>query len=283
MISTFNLTKLNALLKDFYNITRIRITVFDETFKELASYPQQIAPFCQLLRTDSKAEEACKRNDVQACQTAASRHTPFTYQCHAGLTESISPLYMGNIVIGYLLFGHVFSYPSHEEGWQEIQTCCKAYDVDMDKLKKACWKQPLKSQTYIDSAAHILQAVASFLCLERIAVLGQKELPCLIDEYLTKHYTEDISSSDICEQFQIGKTLLYEIANQNYGMGIASHVRNLRIEKAKELLTSNPEMKINEVASECGFSDYNYFITVFKRIVGIPPKHYRRTSLSEFL
>ena len=41
----------------------------------------------------------------------------------------------------------------------------------------------------------------------------------------------------LCKKFQIGKTLLYEIAKQNYGIGIAEHIRNLRIEKAKELLT----------------------------------------------
>ncbi len=55
MISTFDLTKLNALLKDFYTLTHIRITVFDETFRELAAYPEQIAPFCRIIRTDSHA------------------------------------------------------------------------------------------------------------------------------------------------------------------------------------------------------------------------------------
>ena len=39
MISTFNLTKLNHLLKDFYTITRIRITVFDDALRELAAIP----------------------------------------------------------------------------------------------------------------------------------------------------------------------------------------------------------------------------------------------------
>ena len=46
MISTFDITKLNALLKDFYNLTQIRITIFDENFHELAAYPENIAPFC---------------------------------------------------------------------------------------------------------------------------------------------------------------------------------------------------------------------------------------------
>lgn len=138
MISNFNLTKLNTLLKDFYTITQIRITVFDDTFHELAAYPKEIAPFCQLIRTDKNAAAECMRCDTYACEKAARQHTPYTYRCHAGLTESIVPLYLGNIVIGYLLFGHVFSYPSHEDGWKVIEKLCASYDIDKPALKKAC-------------------------------------------------------------------------------------------------------------------------------------------------
>ena len=283
MISTFNLTKLNSLLRDFYTITQIRITVFDETFRELAAYPEHVASFCQILRTDSRALEECKKCDAKACEIAAGERTSYTYQCHAGLTESIVPLYMGNITIGYLLFGHVFPYDSHEEGWAVIQKRCKDYQVDKNALKAACFERPLIPADYIQAASHILQAVASYLCLERMAILGQKELPAQIDDYLSRHYTEEIDAESICEHFRIGRTTLYEIARQNYGVGIASHIRNLRIEKAKTLLISESQMNISEIASACGFDDYNYFITVFKRIVGVPPKQYRRNMREEFL
>lgn len=282
MFSTFNLTRLNSLLKDFYTITRIRITVFDDSLHELISYPREIAPICQLLRSDKHAYSACMHCDAVACETVVGRHSSYTYQCHAGLTESIMPLYLGNIVIGYLLFGHVFSYASHEEGWKNIKELCKNYQVDMEQLKQACWERPLISAEYITSASHILQAVASYLCLERMAILKNKELPVQIDEYIMKHYTEDIDVQSICRHFKIGKTSLYDIAKQNYGMGIAEHIRALRIEKAKELLIANPEMNISEIASRCGFDDYNYFITMFKRVVGMPPRRYRLTRQNEY-
>ena len=143
MISTFNLTKLNSLLKDFYTITRIRITVFDETFRELAAYPEQVAPLCQILRTDERALAKCRECDARACEIAEREHSAYTYQCHAGLTESIVPLHMGNITIGYLLFGHVFPYKSHEEGWEIIKERCQDYQVDLDELKAACHERPL--------------------------------------------------------------------------------------------------------------------------------------------
>ena len=67
MISTFNIEKLNKLLKDFYTLSHIRITVFDENFKELTSYPSEIAPICQIIRLDKCAREECHKCDVEAC------------------------------------------------------------------------------------------------------------------------------------------------------------------------------------------------------------------------
>ena len=88
---------------------------------------------------------------------------------------------MGNVVIGYLLFGHVFSYPSFEEGWSTIQNLCENYDVSLSKLKATCKKQPIISEEYISSASHIMKAVASFLCMERMVSLRQQGLPVQID------------------------------------------------------------------------------------------------------
>lgn len=281
MISTFDLNKLNALLKDFYTLTQIRITVFDDTFRELAAYPAQIVSFCQIIRTNADAKKECMNCDRHACEIASVRRAPYTYRCHAGLTESIAPLYLGNIVIGYLLFGHVFSYPSHEEGWENIRKLCASYHLNMGALKTAVYERPLISEEYITSASHILQPVASYLCLERMVTLHQKNLPVQIDEYILEHFTENIDVSHICEKFQIGKTSLYEIAKQNYGIGISEHIRNLRIEKAKALLVDHPEMRISEIAAECGFDDYNYFITVFKRVTGQPPKQFRRQAFPD--
>ena len=67
-----------------------------------------------------------------------------------------------------------------------------------------------------------------------------------------------------------------------YGKGIAEHIRLLRINKAKQLLISNPDLRVSEIAEKCGFnSDYNYFITLFNRIVGMPPKAYRQMHSAE--
>ncbi|MCD8068519.1 MAG: PocR ligand-binding domain-containing protein [Lachnospiraceae bacterium] len=282
MISTFDLTKLHSLLKDFYTLTQIRITVFDDTFTELDAYPADIPDFCSLVRTDPGGEKACRECDRRACEIAAGKRGAYTYLCHSGLTESITPIITGNIIIGYLFFGHVFPYSSHEEGWNTISAKCGQYRIDMNSLKTFAFQLPIIQQDHISSASHIMQAVASYLCMERMVALRQDTLPMRIDTYIQEHFCENISAVTIADHFRIGRTKLYELANQSYGMGIAEHIRNLRIEKARVLLKDHPELSIAEIASMCGFSDYNYFITVFKRLTGISPKAYARREADAF-
>lgn len=278
MISSFNLEKLSSLLKDFYTVTHIRITVFNEHFQELVSYPTNRARFCQLVRTDEKACTRCEDCDKNACKTAAKKRDSYIYQCHAGLKEAITPIYLNNLLIGYLFFGHVFSYPDFDSGWKIIKEKCKCYDLNLDDLKEACHEQPIISEQYILSAANLLNAIASYLCLERMATLRHENLPVQIDNYIHANLGKTLDTKTICEHFQIGKTQLYEIAKESYGIGIAELIRNQRIEKAKSLLLNSSELNINEVAYLCGFHDYNYFITVFKRVIGMSPKRFAKET-----
>lgn len=277
MLSNFDFTKLNGLLKDFYELTGIRITVFDEDFRELTSYPEQLSEACAFIRQDPEAEAACHACDRQACRKAKALHESVVYQCHAGLTEAVAPVFVGNLPTAYILFGHLFSYPSHEEGWEQIRHTCSRYHLDEQALKPLIDSLPITPHDKIIASSHILQAVASYLCLDRIITLRQQDLSVRIDEYITEHYLEDLDVKKICHHFYIGKTQLYQISAENYGKGIAEHIRDMKIARAEELLADDPDLSVHEIASMCGFSDYNYFITVFRKKTGMAPGKYRRS------
>ena len=62
------------------------------------------------------------------------------------------------------------------------------------------------------------------------------------------------------------------------GLSPHSYLLNLRIDKAKQLLTQYPKASIAVVAANCGFQDPNYFSTCFKKKAGCSPLEYRRKS-----
>ena len=88
MISFFDLEKLRGLLKDYYAISHIRTTVFDENLNELVSYPEKVAPYCKVIRSSPRGFDACMACDREACRKASRKHSTTIYRCHAGLTEA---------------------------------------------------------------------------------------------------------------------------------------------------------------------------------------------------
>ena len=159
--------------------------------------------------------------------------------------------------------------------WSVISRACSDLPVELSKLERACRSAEPMSQSYIMSAARILNAVASFLILERMATLQADTIPARLNAWLTQHYTEKLDVPALCEMLGIGRSRLYNIAYQMYGCGLLQHVKKLRLEKAKNLLRERPDLSISQIAEVCGFSDYNYFNAVFSKTVGLPPGAYR--------
>ncbi len=52
----------------------------------------------------------------------------------------------------------------------------------------------------------------------------------------------------------------------------------LRIEKAQSLM-KNQSLRIIDIAESCGFTSQSYFSHVFRRVIGITPRQYRRDTL----
>lgn len=275
MVSVFNLKELERLLEDFYRITQIRITIFDDQFQEIVSYPDSRPAFCRMIRSCPEGRRACAQCDADACAYAAKQNKTHIYRCHAGLTEAIMPLHVGKVLVGYLLFGHVFAYGSLETGWAVIQKDCKNYPVDPAKLKETLSGMPMISHDYIQSAARVLHMTASFLVMERMATLQEGSAATKLDAYLSEHFTDPITAESLCDTLRIGRSKLFKLSQELYGCGIQQQVRKLRMEKAKELLLDHAELSIMEIATECGYSDYNYFISVFSKFYGKSPNQFR--------
>lgn len=276
MISVFNLEQLLDVLKDFYRITQIRIAVFDDRFHERIAYPESRPAFCQRIRSCEAGRLSCALCDQNAGQIASRQKSAHIYRCHAGLTEAIMPLYVGDVLVGYLLFGHIFCYENFEEGWNIIRRLCSGYSVDADRLKEDCLRMPQLSADYIKSAARILHATASYLALERMAVLREDSAAARLDEYLNAHLTQPLDTQTLCQALNLGRTRLYKLCRQMYGKGPAEHIRHLRMAKARRLLEEHTDMSIAEIGLSCGYTDYSYFIAVFTQTTGLSPGRYRR-------
>lgn len=269
--------KLSALLKDFYVLTGLRIAVFDDSFNELACYPNQHCRFCRTLRQSEQAREKCAVCDKEACLRCRKERKRITYRCHAGLIESVSPICHESTVIGYVMVGQTL--PSEDKGrsWNEHAQYLEQFGLPMEELESAYMHVKVLSKETIEAATHIMEACSGFLYLSRMIVLRDDSIAGQLERFIVDNLDSDLSVDNLCHTFGISKTKLYEIAATSYGRGIAEHVRTLRLDKACILL-SETDKRISRVATLCGFDDYNYFTKVFKLHYGLPPREFRKSK-----
>ena len=103
--------------------------------------------------------------------------------------------------------------------------------------------------------------------------LSKKPLVEYVEEYIDKHISEDISIEDLCKEFNLSRRSLYEQMSHYVSGGIATFIRHKKLNYAKHLLQTT-DMPIPEIAHASGFTDYNYFLRLFKRNFGISPKKF---------
>ena len=272
MTLLFHDKELMELMQDFYVLTGIKIVLFDENYTELISYPLDKKTFCMHRRENDDFDKKCRICDEQGCKKCSITKSLEIYKCHAGLTEAVAPIKENGKIIGYMMFGQVTENKSREAFTEQMMALSAKFNAGKD-LAKSIQKIKYKSRKQILAAGKILDAFTEYILLKEMVQLSGEQLIKEIERFIDSHISEDITVERLCKEYNIGRTRLYEIMKQYSSGGIASFIKQKRLEKAKLLLKSS-DMKISEISSAVGFSDYNYFLRVFKKEFGLSPKKF---------
>lgn len=90
-----------------------------------------------------------------------------------------------------------------------------------------------------------------------------------------------ITPESLSAKLNLGYTTFRKKFKEYTGFSPAKYILEIRIMKAKELLT-NTYMTVNEIASELGFDNIDYFYVVFKSRTGMTPLSFRKKSQGSF-
>jgi AraC-like DNA-binding protein len=92
--------------------------------------------------------------------------------------------------------------------------------------------------------------------------------------YIQEHLTEKIAVDALSRKAYLSRNLFFKWFREQFGITPLEYINKERVKLAKQLL-SQPSQNVNTVSKQCGFSDVNYFVRVFKQVEGITPKAYQ--------
>ena len=105
-----------------------------------------------------------------------------------------------------------------------------------------------------------------------------QELSDQMVSYLKSNYSSvDFSLQTMAEAFEMSPPNLSTYFKKKTGKTILNYLTELRIEKAKELL-SGSNMSLHDIALEVGYYSFTSFMRRFKQYAGITPGEYRKNS-----
>jgi YesN/AraC family two-component response regulator len=95
--------------------------------------------------------------------------------------------------------------------------------------------------------------------------------------YLEQHYRQQISRWQVAEAAGVSEDHLSRRFHRQLGLPLWDYLIRLRIQRAKERLRQSDD-SVQTVARAVGFHDRAYFSRVFRKVTGVAPHTYRKTS-----
>ncbi len=96
-------------------------------------------------------------------------------------------------------------------------------------------------------------------------------------QYINAHYFEDLNLDILAQNVFVSGYYLSHLFRREMGVTFSDYLTKVRVSRAKELLMEG--RSVEDVSDCVGYRDGNYFIKIFKKIVGVTPSKYRKSVL----
>jgi len=120
-----------------------------------------------------------------------------------------------------------------------------------------------------------LEEIVQSLDLSQTTVSEGNETIGRVRDYLQSHFAEHITGQTLARQFGYVPSYISYLFKQTYGLSPTDYLTWLRLDKAKELMLSQPSLLVREVAEQVGFKNQYHFSRVFKKIEGLWPTDFK--------
>lgn len=95
--------------------------------------------------------------------------------------------------------------------------------------------------------------------------------------FMDENFHEPISLEGISERAYLSRFHFHRLFSRIYRRTPHQYLTRKRLDKAQELLSAN--MDVSDVCNEVGFESLGSFSNLFRKEIGIGPRHYRNLMI----
>lgn len=97
-------------------------------------------------------------------------------------------------------------------------------------------------------------------------------------DYIRVNYSKELSLKCLAYDFNINTNYLGRLFKEELGEYFTDYLNKIRVEKAKELL-SKTNKSTREISTIVGYTDPNYFYSLFKKYTGVSPSDFKINAI----
>lgn len=92
------------------------------------------------------------------------------------------------------------------------------------------------------------------------------------------YLNSDFKLQDLREVVPVNRTYMSQFLKAEFGCNFYQYVMRYRVSEAKEMMRANPDMMLQDIADQCGFSSLTMFGRVFARETGLSPTEWKASG-----
>lgn len=268
--------KAEELLQNFYEISGVKVALFDSRFHCVAVAGHSEG-YCHFLHRSRKCLDACMQSDIDAFRYVREHGEPYVYRCPFGLFEAIAPVVMNEEVRAYLIIGPVAEPTKNSDA--KLIACAQKITPEWsaETLRAQLSHTVRHTEKEVLALCDALTVYAAYFENSTQLLPNEKTIGQMVKSYIVRNLSKKITLSDLSLHTHCSTVTLTEHFRREYGITIMQYLLKKRMQLAEQLLTDNV-FSITDISVKCGFSDVEYFSRCFKQTHGVPPSEWRQNN-----